>query len=66
MAPAALSLNASFMYFGFSLGAALGAFTLHRGGAAHLGWVGALCECGALGMLRLSTPRQEAELAKAA
>ena len=35
-----LSLNASFMYLGFSLGAVVGSLTLGRGGVADLGWVG--------------------------
>jgi len=42
-APVILSLNASFMYLGFSLGAVLGSFTLTRGSVADLGWVGGLC-----------------------
>jgi predicted MFS family arabinose efflux permease len=37
-----LSLNASFMYLGFSLGAGLGSVVLTHGGVADLGWVGAL------------------------
>ena len=41
-APVILSLNASFMYLGFSLGALLGSFTLTRGSVADLGWVGGL------------------------
>ena len=49
-APTILSLNASFQYFGFSLGALLGALTLASGGAAHLGWVGGLCVFGALAL----------------
>jgi predicted MFS family arabinose efflux permease len=40
VASVALSLNASFMYLGFSLGAMLGSFTLLNGGVADLGWVG--------------------------
>jgi predicted MFS family arabinose efflux permease len=40
-APVALSLNASFMYLGFSLGALVGSVTLLRLGAANLGYVGA-------------------------
>ena len=48
VAPIALSLNASFMYLGFSLGALLGSFTLIHGSVASLGWVGALCEIAAL------------------
>ncbi len=51
-----LSLNASFMYFGFSLGAALGSFTLIRSSVVGLGWVGALCEILAL-VLVLATVR---------
>jgi predicted MFS family arabinose efflux permease len=43
-----LSLNASFQYFGFAMGALLGALTLSMGGVAHLGWVGALCVLAAL------------------
>jgi len=40
-APVALSLNASFMYLGFSLGAALGGFSLLHVAPRHLGFVGA-------------------------
>jgi predicted MFS family arabinose efflux permease len=43
-----LSLNASFMYLGFSLGAALGSFTLVHASVLSLGWVAALCEVIAL------------------
>ena len=43
-----LSLNASFMYIGFSLGAALGALTLAHSGVAGLGWVAAACELAAV------------------
>lgn len=38
-----LSLNASFMYLGFSVGAALGSFTLTHGSIVDLGWVGGVC-----------------------
>ncbi len=38
-ASVALSLNASFMYFGFSLGAALGGFALVHVGPRQLGFV---------------------------
>ena len=48
--PIALSLNASFMYLGFSLGAALGSLTLHYTGVANLGLVAALCEVAALSL----------------
>jgi predicted MFS family arabinose efflux permease len=47
-APIILSLNASFQYLGFSLGAALGSFTLAWGSVADLGWVGGLCVLAAL------------------
>ena len=47
-APVALSLNASFMYLGFSLGAALGGFSLLHVGPRNLGFVGAACEVVAL------------------
>ena len=48
--PIALSLNASFMYLGFSLGAALGSITLSIASASDLGWVAAFCEIAALGL----------------
>jgi predicted MFS family arabinose efflux permease len=57
VAPVALSLNASFMYLGFSLGATLGAFTLRHGSVVDLGWVGALCEVTSLGMLLVTSRR---------
>ena len=43
LAPIALSLNASFMFLGFSLGAALGSATLTYAAPSALGWVGSLC-----------------------
>ena len=52
-APIALSLNASFMYLGFSLGAALGSMTIHYSSLANLGFVSALAAAGALA---LTTP----------
>ncbi len=48
-----LSLNASFQYLGFSIGAGLGSLVLSRGGVADLGWVGALCVAAALVLHRL-------------
>ena len=45
-----LSLNASFMYIGFSAGAALGALTLAKGSVNDLGWVASLCEVAALAL----------------
>jgi predicted MFS family arabinose efflux permease len=55
VAPIVLPLNASFMYLGFSLGAALGSFTLIHASAASLGWVAALCEIAALAIVLLAT-----------
>jgi predicted MFS family arabinose efflux permease len=46
--PIALSLNASFMYLGFSLGAALGSLTLGFTSVDNLGWTAAACEVTAL------------------
>jgi predicted MFS family arabinose efflux permease len=46
--PIALSLNASFMYLGFSLGAALGSLTLSFTSVDNLGWTAAACEVAAL------------------
>ncbi|MFK3800096.1 MULTISPECIES: MFS transporter [unclassified Pseudomonas] len=46
--PIALSLNASFMYLGFSLGAALGSLTLGFASVTALGWVAAGCEVSGL------------------
>jgi predicted MFS family arabinose efflux permease len=48
LAPIVLSLNASFMYLGFSIGAAIGSFTLIHATVTKLGWVGAVCELAAL------------------
>ncbi len=56
-APVALSLNASFMYLGFSLGAALGGFSLVHVGPRHLGFVGAACELAALTLLLVNQAR---------
>jgi predicted MFS family arabinose efflux permease len=56
-APVALSLNASFMYLGFSLGAALGGFALLHVGPRHLGFVGAACELAALTLLLANQAR---------
>lgn len=60
VAPIALSLNASFMYLGFSLGAALGSLTLLRGSLISLGWVGASCEVAALAVMWLAASRRPA------
>jgi predicted MFS family arabinose efflux permease len=47
-APVSLSLNASFLYLGFALGAALGSFSLSLGPIANLGWIAGVCEIAAL------------------
>lgn len=56
-APVALSMNASFMYLGFSLGAALGGFSLLHVGPRNLGFVGAACELAALTLLLVNQAR---------
>jgi predicted MFS family arabinose efflux permease len=60
VAPIILSLNASFMYFGFSLGAALGSFTLLESTAANLGCVGGACELAAFALFCLIRGRRQA------
>jgi predicted MFS family arabinose efflux permease len=65
VAPIVLSLNASFMYLGFSLGAALGSFTLIHASAASLGWVAALCEIAALAIVATRPARAAAPPAPA-
>ncbi len=56
-APVALSLNASFMNLGFSLGGALGGFALFHVGPRNLGFVGATCELAALTLLLVNQGR---------
>lgn len=63
-APVALSLNASFMYLGFSLGAALGGFSLVHVGARNLGFVGAAGELAALALLLANQARDARRLAR--
>lgn len=48
LAPVSLSLNGSFLYIGFSLGAVLGSFTLSLSGITNIGAVAASCELAAL------------------
>jgi predicted MFS family arabinose efflux permease len=60
LAPVVLSLNASFVNFGLSLGAVLGSFTLAKGSAAGLGWVGAVCELAAVALMPISLRWQRA------
>ena len=55
-APIVLSLNASFMFLGFSLGAALGSLTLTYAAPSALGWVGGLCVLASL-LLSIQTMR---------
>ncbi|MGO9048974.1 MAG: hypothetical protein ACLQFW_19180 [Xanthobacteraceae bacterium] len=55
VAPIILSLNASSMYLGFSLGAALGSLTLVYASVSSLGWVATLCEIVALAIVLVST-----------
>ncbi len=54
-----LSLNASFMYLGFSLGAALGSLTMAHLSAGALGWVGGASIFASL-ILFLTISRKEA------
>jgi predicted MFS family arabinose efflux permease len=65
VAPIVLSLNASFMYIGFSAGAVLGSLTVARSSVAYLGWVGAACEAAALLLLIATTRRTTAVSVKA-
>ena len=61
VAPIALSLNASFMFLGFSLGAALGSLTLTYAAPSALGWVGGLCVVASL-LLSVRTMRSTAAM----
>lgn len=61
-APVVLSLNASFMYLGFSLGAGLGSLTLHYSSLANLGFVSALCTATALILAYTSDRRPAPQL----
>ena len=56
VAPVVLSLNMTFMYVGFSAGAAVGSVVLAHGSVANLGWVGASFEIAAL-LLAFGTSR---------
>jgi predicted MFS family arabinose efflux permease len=59
VAPIALSLNASFMFLGFSFGAALRSMTLTYAAPSALGWVGSLCVLASL-LLSVRTMRATA------
>jgi predicted MFS family arabinose efflux permease len=58
----ALSLNASFMYLGFSLGAMLGSLVLMHAAVTTLGLVGAVCEIGAVLIVLPTVPSRAAEI----
>ena len=60
VAPVTLSLNASFMYVGFSICSALGAYTFTKSGAVNLGWVGGVLEAAALAILLVCERRHAA------
>jgi predicted MFS family arabinose efflux permease len=53
----ALSLNASFMYLGFSVGATEGSLSLTYGGISNVGWGGAAFEIAALLLMIATTGR---------
>ena len=57
--PVILSLNASFMYLGFSFGAAVGSFVLTQGSVTDLGWVGGLWVVSSLTLFILSDGRKK-------
>lgn len=57
VAPIVLSLNASFMYLGFSVGATAGSLALTYGGISNVGWVGAAFEIASL-LLMIGTTRR--------
>jgi predicted MFS family arabinose efflux permease len=63
-APIALSLNASFMYLGFSLGAMLGSLVLMHAPITALGLVGAVCEIAAVLIVLPSVPTRAASSAR--
>lgn len=60
LAPITLSLNASAIYLGASLGAVLGSLAVARGSTTQLGWVAALCEVSAFTLLRFTRRRHVA------
>lgn len=62
----ALSLNASALYVGIAAGAALGQQVLRHGASWQLGFVGALCELGALALLLIAIRRRQAAARAAA
>lgn len=65
LAPITLSLNASAIYFGASLGAMIGSVVITHGVVGRLGWVAATAEVAALVLLRVTT-RERAAVVPAA
>ena len=64
LAPIVLSLNASFMHLGFSLGASVGGFTLIHATVTNLGWVGAAWELATLALFLTTRAATRATKAK--
>jgi predicted MFS family arabinose efflux permease len=60
LAPVVLSLNASFQYAGFSLGALAGGFTVAHASPGVVGWVGGSFEVLALLLVLVIERRQQA------
>jgi predicted MFS family arabinose efflux permease len=60
LASVVLSLNASFMFAGFALGAALGSATIAHGSPAALGWVAAICIAASVLIVLLATGERKA------
>lgn len=58
LAPITISLNASAIYLGISLGAVLGSFVVAHHATADLGWVASACGAIALTILYFSPARQ--------
>jgi predicted MFS family arabinose efflux permease len=54
LAPITLSLNASAIYLGASLGAVIGSLVVAHGSIGSVGWAGGLCELAALFALRFT------------
>jgi predicted MFS family arabinose efflux permease len=64
-APIVLSLNASFLYFGFAAGAGLGALVMALGSSADLGWVGGIAQVLAVWVIVSQRPTADSALAAA-
>jgi len=58
LASITLSLNASAIYFGASLGALLGSLVMAHGSAGDLGWVAAGCEATAFLLVKFARRRR--------